>query len=125
MIVKMTGIVSEVRDQSVVIERDGLGYEVLVPGCAVGELSAHRGREVVLHTLEFLEGNAAGGNMVPRLVGFLHGEDRTFFYRFIEVVPMKEHGAFVRAWIPAGVDAPNYKVPVTRKNRPYKLDLIA
>ncbi len=85
MITKLTGIVTEVQDQSVVLEREGIGYEVLVPGYAVGELAAHRGREVVFHTLEFLEGNSANGNLVPRLVGFLHPEDKAFFSRFIGV----------------------------------------
>lgn len=85
MIAKITGILAEVSEQAVLIERDGLGYEVLIPAYAVGELSAHRGSEVVLYTLEFLEGNASNGNLVPRLVGFLHTEDRAFFGRFIEV----------------------------------------
>ncbi len=85
MIAKISGILTEVHDQSVVIERDGLGYEVLVAGYAVGELSAHGGCEVVLYTLEFLEGNASNGNLVPRLVGFLHQQDKAFFSRFIEV----------------------------------------
>ncbi len=85
MIAKLAGILTEVREQAVIIERDGLGYEVLVPGYALGELSAHNGCEVVLYTLEFLEGNAANANLVPRLVGFLHQEDKAFFSRFIEV----------------------------------------
>ena len=85
MIAKITGILAEVSEQAVLIERDGLGYEVLIPAYAVGELSANRGSEVVLYTLEFLEGNASNGNLVPRLVGFLHTEDRAFFGRFIEV----------------------------------------
>lgn len=111
MIVKLTGILSEVREQAVVIDRDGIGYEVLIPGYAVGELAASRGRQVVLHTLEFLEGNAANGNMVPRLVGFPSVEDRAFFSRFIEVKgigPKKalkalaESVARVAAWIRDG-----------------------
>ena len=85
MIVRLTGSVAEVGEGAIVLERDGVGYEVLVPGYAVGELAACRGQQVTLHTLQFLEGNAAGGNMIPRLVGFLHPEDRVFFGRFISV----------------------------------------
>lgn len=85
MIVKITGIVSEIAAQSVTLERDGIAREILVPRYALGELAAYRGREVTLHTLEFLEGNAAGGNMVPRMVGFLHPKDRAFFNRFTNV----------------------------------------
>jgi len=88
MIVRMTGTVSEVHDDYAVIDHDGLGYEVLVCGYAAGELNACLGREVTLHTLEYLEGSAAGGNMIPRLVGFLHAEDRAFFKKFITVKGM-------------------------------------
>jgi Holliday junction DNA helicase RuvA len=88
MIVRMTGIVSEVHDDYAVIERDGLGYEVLVCGYALGELAACLGREVTLHTMEYYEGSSAGGNLVPRVVGFLHPEDRAFFARFITVKGM-------------------------------------
>ena len=85
MIVRLTGAISEVHDGYAVLDRDGLGYEVLVCGNAVGELSASLGREVTLHTMEYLEGSSMGGNMIPRLVGFLRPEDRAFFNRFITV----------------------------------------
>lgn len=85
MIVRLTGTVIDVTEETVVIERDGVGWEVLVPGYAVGELAAVRGREVTLHTLQFLEGSTAGGNMIPRLVGFLYPEDKAFFKRFTSV----------------------------------------
>ena len=85
MIVRLTGIISEVAETHAVLDRDGVGYEVLVCGYAIGELSSRRGQSVTLHTLEYLEGSAAGGNMIPRLVGFLHPEDRAFFERFITV----------------------------------------
>ncbi len=85
MIVRITGIVAEVTEGSVVIERDGLAHEVLVPGYAIGELAAAHGQEITLHTLEYYEGGAAGGNLIPRLIGFLHSEDRAFFQKFITV----------------------------------------
>jgi len=68
-----------------ILERDGIGYEILVPGYAVGELIACKGQSVTLHTMEYYEGSAAGGNLIPRIVGFLHPEDRAFFERFITV----------------------------------------
>ena len=85
MIVRLTGIVAEVAESTVVIDRDGMGYEVLVPGYAIGELMACRGQAVTLHTMEYYEGAAGGGNLVPRIVGFLHAQDRAFFERFITV----------------------------------------
>lgn len=85
MIVRLTGTVADVELGSVVLERDGIAYEVLVPGYAAGELLARRGQVVTLHTMEYYEGAAAGGNLVPRIVGFLRPEDRAFFTRFITV----------------------------------------
>jgi Holliday junction DNA helicase RuvA len=85
MIVRLTGTLVDVYDGSVVLDRDGISREVLVPQFSVGELATHRGREVMLHTIEFLEGNPSSGNLTPRILGFLHPEDRTFFGRFLGV----------------------------------------
>lgn len=85
MIVRIRGQLAQVCDESVVLERDGIAYEVLVPAYAIGELGACRGEVVTLHTLQYLEGNAAGGNLIPRIIGFLHPEDRAFFRLFTTV----------------------------------------
>ncbi len=85
MIVRLTGTVIEVTEDSAVLERDGVAREILIPGFAVGELTANRGLEMSLHTMEFIEANQSGGNMTPRLAGFVHSEDRIFFRHFISV----------------------------------------
>jgi len=85
MIVRLTGTLIEVTEESVVLDRDGVAREVLVPQFAISELAAHRGQVVTLHTMEFYEGNHASGNFVPRMLGFLHPEDRDFFRRFVAV----------------------------------------
>lgn len=85
MIVRLTGTLIEVTEESVVLEREGVAHEVLVPRFAVGELAAYRGKVVTLHTMELFEGNQASGNLVPRVLGFLHPEDREFFTRFVNV----------------------------------------
>jgi Holliday junction DNA helicase RuvA len=85
MIVRLTGSLIDLDEETVVIDRDGLAREVLVPRYALGELAACRGREITLHTLEFYEGNQASGQLTPRLIGFLHPQDKSFFRRFISV----------------------------------------
>ena len=85
MIVRLTGTLLDVDGESAIIERGGIAREVLVPGYSVGELAACRGREVMLHTLEYLEGSQSGGNLTPRLVGFLYPEDRDFYKQFVSV----------------------------------------
>ncbi len=85
MINHVTGQLVEVHEETVVVERSGIGYTVAVPRYAIGELAARRGREVTLHTFLFIEGNQSGGHLDPVLVGFLHPEDKIFFRRFISV----------------------------------------
>jgi Holliday junction DNA helicase RuvA len=83
MIVRIQGKMTDLGDEAAVIERDGLAYEVMVPAYARAELAADLGDVVSLHTLQYFEGSAAGANLTPRLVGFLHAEDRAFFRLFI------------------------------------------
>ncbi len=85
MIVRLTGMLVDVFEETIVIERDGVAREVLVPQFAVSELAACRGREVTIHTLELFEGNQASGHLVPRILGFCHPEDKLFFTRFVGV----------------------------------------
>lgn len=85
MIVRLSGTLIEVTKDTVVIDRDGVAREVLVAPFATSELAAYRGQSVTLHTTEFYEGNQASGHLVPRILGFLHTEDREFFARFVQV----------------------------------------
>ena len=115
MIVRLSGTLIEVAEDSVVVEREGVAREILVPRYAVGELAAHRGRQVTLHTMEFYEGNQASGHLVPRILGFLHEEDRLFFSRFVNVKgigPRKALKALaepvrrIATWIESGETTP-------------------
>ncbi len=61
-------------------------YEVLIPDYVRRQLQAQLNKEVKMHTLDFLEGNAAqGGRLTPRLVGFLTEPERQFFELFCSV----------------------------------------
>ncbi len=88
MIVEVRGQLREVTDDAAIVEREGLAYEVHVPSYALSELSAIKGEPITFHTLEYLEGSASGGNMTPRMIGFLHPEDRRFFKTFLTVKGM-------------------------------------
>lgn len=88
MIVRLSGTVLDVQEGHAIIDHNGIGYEVLICGHSRAELEEATGRTVLLHTLQYLEGSAAGGNMIPRLVGFLRMEDKLFFERFITVKGM-------------------------------------
>ena len=60
-------------------------YEVLVTELVRCGLQKKIGKTVVLHTIEYLEGNPTRGNLVPRIVGFLSEVEREFFELICEV----------------------------------------
>ncbi|HRY68572.1 MAG TPA: Holliday junction ATP-dependent DNA helicase RuvA [Phycisphaerae bacterium] len=102
MIVRITGIVLEAREDSCVLDRDGIGYEILLSGHTAGELLAAKGQEVTLLTLEYYEGSSAGGNLIPRIIGFLREEERAFFGQFIKVKGMGMRRAIKALDMPPG-----------------------
>lgn len=105
MIVRMSGRIDEVGESAVVLDRGGVGYQVMVPVYALEELAGTQGQDATLHTLEYLEGSAAGGNMIPRLVGFPRVEDRAFFERFITVKGMGARKALKALKLPVATVA--------------------
>ena len=76
MIVQLTGHLMDVHEDSVVLERDGVAREVLVPPFAITELASHRGPSVTLHTLELFVGAQGGGDLISRMLGCQHPDDR-------------------------------------------------
>jgi len=120
MIVRITGTLTDVGEDAIVVEHDSVAREVLVPRYAIGELAAHRGKTVTLHTIELFEESHSSGHLVPRLLGFLHMEDRVFFTRFVSVKgigPRKALKALaepvrqIATWIEAGDAKPLSKLP--------------
>ncbi len=85
MIAKVTGLLAEVGDDRVLIDRDGLGYEVLVPGYLAMQLSDCAGQPVTLFTMDYLEGSATSGNLIPRLAGFASLAEKAAFQQILSV----------------------------------------
>lgn len=85
MIARLTGVLREVQDGTVLVECGGLGYEVLIPPASRAALAAKQGTTITLHTLHYLEGGMGATNPVPRLAGFLTEIEREFAQRFITV----------------------------------------
>jgi holliday junction DNA helicase RuvA len=85
MISKITGKPVSVLADVLTLSVGAFEYEVLIPEFARRQLQEKIGREVSLHTIEYLEGNAMQGRLVPRLVGFLNPIEREFFEMFCEV----------------------------------------
>jgi holliday junction DNA helicase RuvA len=85
MITKITGIPIAVAGDTLTLAVGAFEYEILIPEFARRNLQDQVGREVSLHTIEYLEGNAMQGRLVPRMVGFLNPIEREFFEMFCEV----------------------------------------
>jgi Holliday junction DNA helicase RuvA len=87
MITRVSGTLERVDSgcNAVEIAIGPLVHEVLVTDLVRRGLQNKIGQPIVLHTLEYLEGNPTRGNLVPRLVGFLSEVEREFFELICEV----------------------------------------
>jgi Holliday junction DNA helicase RuvA len=85
MITRVSGTLERVEPTAVEIAVGPMVHEVLVTDLVRRSLQSKLGQPVVLHTLEYLEGNPTRGNLVPRLVGFLSEAEREFFELVCEV----------------------------------------
>jgi holliday junction DNA helicase RuvA len=85
MITKVTGTPVALAADTLTLAVGAFEYEILIPEFARRNLQDKLGHEVSLHTVEYLEGNAMQGRLIPRLVGFLNPIEREFFDMFCEV----------------------------------------
>jgi holliday junction DNA helicase RuvA len=85
MIARIKGKLVSLEEGSGLIEVGPICYQVMLPGYGVAALAGQVGAEVVLCTLQYYEGSLGGGNLIPRLVGFLNDSEREFFDVFTTV----------------------------------------
>src|SRR4051812_43671755 len=85
MISALIGELRRVDDDRVHVKVGPLLCELLVPAVDATELQASLGEELTFHTLFYLQGDASGGSIEPRLIGFLRQADLRFFEKFITV----------------------------------------
>ena len=102
MISALTGELRRVDDDRVHMRVGPVVLELLIPASDVPLLQAGIGQEMTFHTLFYLEGDASGGNIEPRLVGFLRPEDKRFFEKFITVKGIGPKKALKALALPTG-----------------------
>ena len=85
MITKLTGLLVRVLDEEVRLAVGMVEYQVLVPEMVRRQIQLKAGQEVVLHIIEYLEGNQAASRFTPRKVGFLTEAELEFFDLFCTV----------------------------------------
>jgi Holliday junction DNA helicase RuvA len=85
VITQIRGILRTVAEESLTLAVEPVEVEVLIPEQTRRKLQSQVGEPVTLATIFYIEGNAMGGRMTPRLVGFLSAIDREFFEIFCSV----------------------------------------
>jgi Holliday junction DNA helicase RuvA len=85
MITQIRGILRAVTEEELTLAIDPLEIAIQIPEHTRRLLQGRLGEPVALHTWVYIEGNAMGGRMNPRLVGFLSPLDREFFEIFCSV----------------------------------------
>ena len=85
MIARIEGKLVKLDTDSALVQVGAVGYEVMLPGYCVSALSDKIGSDIALCTMEYYEGTPGGGNLIPRMVGFLNTGERDFFTKIISV----------------------------------------
>lgn len=102
MITALTGELRRVAEDRAYLATGPMTIEVLIPSADVATLEGQIGDEITFHTVCYLEGEAAGGNLTPRLIGFASESDRGFFTQFITVKGIGPRKALKALAVPAG-----------------------
>ncbi len=102
MISAISGELRRVEEDRVSLQCGPILYELLVPAADVTELHVNLGEQVTFHTIFYLEGDAARGNLEPKLIGFLRPGDRKFFERFTTVKGIGPKTALKALTVPVG-----------------------
>jgi Holliday junction DNA helicase RuvA len=86
MITKISGKLLALDEDMATLLISPMEYEVLIAEYTRRHLQGSIGKEVTLHTIHYIDGNAStGGRLTPRLVGFLSTPERDFFELFCSV----------------------------------------
>lgn len=88
MIAQITGELISLSDDKALVSLGNIAYEVLLPGYCISSLSSKIGTEITLCTMEYYEGTPGGGNLIPRIVGFMNSAEKDFFAKYTSVKGM-------------------------------------
>ncbi len=85
MIAQIEGRLIRLDDHLALVQVGAVAYEVMLPTYTAASLAGQIGADVVLCTMEYYEGTLGGGNLIPRMIGFLSPAERAFFNKFTSV----------------------------------------
>jgi len=85
MIARIKGKLIKLDTGTALVQVGQIAYEVMLPGYVVGALAAQIGSDITLCTMQYYEGTPAGGNLIPRMIGFLSPAEKDFFIKLTSV----------------------------------------
>ncbi len=85
MIARLSGKLLEKKNQSVLLENDGIAYEVFLPMIALQRVEEHLGPEGLLTLVIYHYHQINQSHSIPILIGFLNEVEKDFFEIFITV----------------------------------------
>jgi Holliday junction DNA helicase RuvA len=85
MIARLEGKLVKLDTESALVQVGAVAYEVMLPGYCISALAGSIGADVTLCTMEYYEGSLGGGNLIPRIVGFLSDGEKEFFTKYTSV----------------------------------------
>ncbi|MDO4575141.1 MAG: Holliday junction branch migration protein RuvA [Planctomycetia bacterium] len=85
MISRITGVLSAIYEDHIVLNVGFLGLDVQMPECTRRQLTSMLNHEISLFTIFYIDGNPTQGKLTPRLVGFQTETEREFFELFCSV----------------------------------------
>src|SRR4030042_570719 len=88
MIAQIEGKLLKLDAEKCLVQVGPVGYELMLASYCVSALSGRVGSEVTFCTMEYYEGSLGGGNLIPRMIGFLNAGERDFFTKYISVKGM-------------------------------------
>jgi Holliday junction DNA helicase RuvA len=88
MIAQIEGQLIKLEAESCLVKVGAVSYEIMLASYCVDALSGRVGSEITLCTMEYYEGSLGGGNLIPRMIGFLNSDERDFFSKYISVKGM-------------------------------------
>ena len=102
MISRISGKLDSFGDDYIIIEINSIFYQVYVPKFLLDNIKSTKqnGDDLILNTINYIEGGFASGTMKPRLIGFLTEIEKEFFERYTTVKGLGEKKALKSLTIP-------------------------
>lgn len=89
MISRIRGALTQIQEQTALVELNGLSYEVMLPSALAEAFQSHNPSEdIELYTFYYIEAGDKKSNHYPRLVGFTDRVEREFFSILLQVSGM-------------------------------------